>query len=133
VEWLQDPKTEQHPLRGHFYAGLRDYVNGSYTRALTNFELAKTGRAWNPLDKTDLLSWRGECHLLLGNPEKALACFDEALAQNQEDALSHHGRGEALNMQNKEEARQSFKTALSLDPFYYKSDYLRIKKIPIKQ
>jgi len=128
--WLRDPRVEEHPLRGKFYAGLREYVNGAYAKALENFSIAKTGKSWNPLDKSDVLSWHGECYLSLNDPEKALLFFDQALTVNKEDALSYFGKGQALKRLDKaDEAQQAFNKALSIDPRFYKSDYLRIKKL----
>lgn len=130
--WLKDPKVEEHPLRASYFLGLRAFhaQPPNYQEALARFQEAKIGSKFNG-DRSDLFSWQGECHLAMGNLSKALECFEEAIKQNSKDALSYHGKGVVLSKQGQsKEAQECFDKALTLDQFYYKSDYLRVKKLP---
>ena len=59
--------------------------------------------------------WRGEAYLYLGETERAMRDFDEALARNPEMAEAYHGRGNAFRQQSKtDQAIANFGKALRL-------------------
>lgn len=127
--WLQDPKLNGCGPREPFYRGLAAYKTGQFEEALKHFTSAKLGMQANPEDKSDLLSWQGECLLALGRLDQALAQFNAALAVSTDDPLSLHGKATVLSRQGqKAEAQALWDKALAKDSIYYKGDYFRIRE-----
>src|SRR5665213_501480 len=65
----------------------------------------------------DILRDLANAHITIGEPEKALALLDPAIAADGKNALLHNSRGVALDRMGRfEEAQKSYETAISLDP-----------------
>jgi len=124
--WLSD-ESIANDARVDYFRGLKAWKQENYKEALSHFNTARYGRVLGNV--SELESWKGEVYLKLGQIEDAHAAFDAALAINPADALSMHGKGDALTKLGKaDEAKTWYIKALETDRLYHRSDYFRPKK-----
>jgi len=94
-------------------AGRSALRDGHYAEALIQFGLSIER------DPNSTWAWhgRGDAFQLAEQPESALDAYDEAIRLESKNALSHCGRGNALESLGRlEEAQRAWANALSLEP-----------------
>ena len=102
-----------HPVQEAYSIAMRRFDQGNYTQMVTFLEQAVRE---NP-ESADLYYYLGEGYQLMGNPEKALAAYQEAIKVNPNFAPAYLARAQILpTLTPNADVKNDLDQAITLDP-----------------